>query len=375
MGNSQTPHRSSCTLFASVSTCLHSPTPPLPASNTPAGLLAEGGQDCLSLADFQGALLTAECFYVLSTLLQQYYCIFKREGRAVVSPALCSVNELGEVRVHSGEGVAGVGPAVSLVSVVSQVLEVVQGMAWEGEWADSGDHGYFRQRVLKTIYRFHNDDLLLYQELMGEVFSYIEFNRYRVNLLPAMLRRTPPEEPFLQRRPSHKRYESASFESFAKREQRLEISAMAKKELPVSAFGRQDRGRRTLYHRKMARTEGEEYFQGMQEGEWLREGFQNDSTAPGHNNRNHISSQFSMNIANCQGEPSPRSKVKVKFRKFANRVHYNDDDDDHALKRNNTANELYCPEESKITHTKSVLEGLARSVIVRDEPSSKSFIF
>jgi hypothetical protein len=131
-------------------------------------------------------------------------------------------------------------PAVSLVSVISQILEVVQGLSSESEWTDSDDCAYFRERVLRTIYRFHTDDHLLYQELIAELFSYMESCRYRTNLLPALLRRLP-QQPLLQRTPNHthRRYESASFESFAKREHRaMDMSAKTKKEAPLTLLGR-----------------------------------------------------------------------------------------------------------------------------------------
>jgi hypothetical protein len=84
-------------------------------------------------------------------------------------------------------------------------------------------------------------------------------------------------------------------------------------------------------------TEGEDYFAGMareEAGMGREEAFKSDSTAL-HNppQRNYISSQFSMNIANYCEEGSPKGKVR--FRKIAKKVHYAHEPQ---LKRHNTTN-------------------------------------
>ena len=44
-------------------------------------------------------------------------------------------------------------------------------------------------RVMKSVYRYHAREDVLYQELVGEVSSFMEGNRMKNNLIPAILRR------------------------------------------------------------------------------------------------------------------------------------------------------------------------------------------
>lgn len=102
MGSTQSPPPSSCRLFASISTCLEPPSPyrPRTASATISGFSSRVGKEELTLLDFEQALLTPECFYVLSALLQQYYALFKRSGKVWISAGACAVSQLGEVAVN-----------------------------------------------------------------------------------------------------------------------------------------------------------------------------------------------------------------------------------------------------------------------------------
>jgi hypothetical protein len=78
---------------------------------------------------------------VLSALLQQYYFIFKRQRTAFIYANLCTVSELGEVKVHAhleNTDISSFIPAINYVSVLSQVLELVQALAEEEEWGSSG---------------------------------------------------------------------------------------------------------------------------------------------------------------------------------------------------------------------------------------------
>ena len=53
----------------------------------------------MRLSHFRSSLNKAECFYVLRSLLQQYYCLLQRYGKVVVSDRLCHVTQLGEVKI------------------------------------------------------------------------------------------------------------------------------------------------------------------------------------------------------------------------------------------------------------------------------------
>lgn len=122
-------------------------------------------------------------------------------------------------------------------------------------------------------------------------------------------------------------------------------------------MGRNKDKQRSFYHRKMAHTEGEEYYENLKQtqNEKQSTSFHNSTTARITNNRNYISSQYSMNIAALQTESSPNNKAKVKFRKFANQIHYNNDENDRSMKRSNTTNQFFCQQESKHKQTKSLL--------------------
>ena len=106
---------------------------------------------------------------MLSTLLQQFYQLYRRNGRIVVSRSMCCVNALGEVKV-AGQGMEGSDErlreeavSTNLVSLVSQILEIVQSLAKEHEWLENRDCAFFHESILKLIYRHHsNEDLLYY---------------------------------------------------------------------------------------------------------------------------------------------------------------------------------------------------------------------
>lgn len=74
---------------------------------------------------------------MLSSLLMQFYQIYKRSGRVVVWSGMCCVNALGEVKVTvkdmEGSEVRYREEAVftNLVSLVSHILEIVQSLAKE----------------------------------------------------------------------------------------------------------------------------------------------------------------------------------------------------------------------------------------------------
>jgi hypothetical protein len=53
----------------------------------------------MRLSQFRSSLLKPECFFVLNTLLQQYYKLFQQYGKVVVSDQLCHVTKLGEIKV------------------------------------------------------------------------------------------------------------------------------------------------------------------------------------------------------------------------------------------------------------------------------------
>lgn len=53
----------------------------------------------MRLSHFRQMLSKGECFYVLSTLLQQYYNLYKQYNKVVVSDELCRVTSFGEVKV------------------------------------------------------------------------------------------------------------------------------------------------------------------------------------------------------------------------------------------------------------------------------------
>lgn len=53
----------------------------------------------IRLSLLRGKLSAAECFYTLSTLIQQYYSLFKLYRKVVVSDYLCLVNQFGEIKV------------------------------------------------------------------------------------------------------------------------------------------------------------------------------------------------------------------------------------------------------------------------------------
>lgn len=142
MGSNHSSDKSTCSLIASVSTCINTQKfPSKRHSSTLAPIFIEALQNKLTLADFQRALSTPECFYVLSTLTQQYYLILKRQAKALICAHLCGVNELGEVKVHNNlENIdaANFIPAINFVSVLSQVLELVQALAEEKDWGSNG---------------------------------------------------------------------------------------------------------------------------------------------------------------------------------------------------------------------------------------------
>lgn len=53
----------------------------------------------IRLVCLRGKLTADECFYALSTLIQQYYSLFRLYQKVVVSDSLCLVNQFGEIKV------------------------------------------------------------------------------------------------------------------------------------------------------------------------------------------------------------------------------------------------------------------------------------
>lgn len=102
MGNTSTPTSlPTCSLPSSPFTCtqpsLHH------RRNTSATTSSHSAlSNALTLEELQQGLNVEECFYVLSTLLQQFYQLYRRSGRIVVGRGMCTVNALGEVKVNSG---------------------------------------------------------------------------------------------------------------------------------------------------------------------------------------------------------------------------------------------------------------------------------
>ena len=68
---------------------------------------------------------------MLSTLLLQFYQIYKRNGRVVVWSGMCCVNALGEVKVAKEVEASEEAVSTNLVSLVSHILEIVQSLAKE----------------------------------------------------------------------------------------------------------------------------------------------------------------------------------------------------------------------------------------------------
>lgn len=88
----------------------------------------------------------------------------------------------------------GEAASTNLVSLISQILEMVQSLAKEREWLDNQDCAFFRESVLKLIYRHHSNEDLLFRELTAHLNAFMEFHNFRCNLLAAILRTNASQE-------------------------------------------------------------------------------------------------------------------------------------------------------------------------------------
>ena len=141
---------------------------------------------------------------MLNTLLQEYHYLFKQYKKVVVSDQLCHVTKLGTVKVDFGiDGTANplsyYNQVVhSFATIVSQILETVTTLAMDKSWLDSKECSNFQDRIMKILYQYHSHENKMYQALLHEVNVYMEDNKIRCNLIPAIIRKgknEPAKEP------------------------------------------------------------------------------------------------------------------------------------------------------------------------------------
>jgi hypothetical protein len=123
------------------------------------------------LSVLRGSLSASECFYALSSLVQQFYSLFKLYGKVVVSDQLCLVNQLGELRVDFCID----GPETALldydqvthsfVSALSQVVTLVERLARPQE-LEARESARFRRELVGRVQDCHGNEETTYRAVM-----------------------------------------------------------------------------------------------------------------------------------------------------------------------------------------------------------------